>query len=59
MTMSKKEQANRAFIVRMTYIRNTGYGPCSDFTLAEWLEAKSFFAANIGICRKTFPDSAK
>ena len=31
---------------RAVYIYYTGYGPCSDFTLAEWFEARDFVNDN-------------
>ena len=31
---------------RIAYIALTGYGPCSDFTLAEWLEARDLYRSN-------------
>ena len=37
---------------RMSYIRASGYGPCSQFTLAEWFEAKDFYKANIQLCKR-------
>ena len=45
-TISERERAKR-----MYYIRNTGYGPCSQFTLREWLEAKDFYKDNISLCK--------
>jgi hypothetical protein len=38
---------------RALYITFTGYGPCSDFTLAEWLEARDFFRANQEVALKS------
>ena len=28
------------------YISLTGYGPCSQFTMAEWLQARELFRGN-------------
>ena len=39
--MSKKVDLKRA-----AYIALSGYGPCSMFTLKEWLEARDLFRAN-------------
>ena len=42
------------------YISLKGYGPCSDFTLAEWLEARDLFRANqkAAMAQVNVPDTA-
>jgi len=47
-TKNERERAKR-----MYYIRNTGYGPTSHFTLREWLEAKDYYKDNIGLCKSS------
>jgi hypothetical protein len=38
--------SNKMTLREACYISLTGYGPCSQFTLKEWLEAREFFRAN-------------
>jgi len=50
MKVNKKEESETQYARRMAYIRNTGYGPTSMFTLQEWLNARAYFAANRTKC---------
>ena len=36
----------------MYHIRNSGYGPNSMFTLAEWFEAKDYYKNNMSLCKR-------